>query len=116
MEGDNITPMNTPLEAAALERMKPLCGPLHAALQRGVEHADQMMREARLTGPENSWHMHNHARLLARSRLAESEELGDWKLLPHRKTGSLQLVNGLMTVRVAPARRQGASARVEQAP
>ena len=92
--------MNTRLEAAAVEQMKPLCGPLHAALQYGVEHADQMMRDAGATGPEHSWHLHNHARVLAGIRLAQSDELGQWKPLPRQKTGSLQLVNGFMTVRV----------------
>ena len=92
--------MNTPLEVAAVEQMKPLCGPLHAALQYGVEHADQMLRDAGLTGHEHNWHRHNHARVLAAAQLAQSDELGPWKVLPRGKTGSLQLVNGFMTVRV----------------
>jgi hypothetical protein len=38
--------------------------------------------------------------VLAGVRLAQSDELGRWKPLPRQKTGSLQLVNGFMTVRV----------------
>jgi hypothetical protein len=92
--------VNTSLEVAAVEQMKPLCGPLHSALQYGAEHADQMVRDAGLTDSEHNWHRHNHARVLAGARLAQSDELGPWKVLPRQKTGSLQLVNGFMTVRV----------------
>ena len=98
--GDNITAVNTPLEVAAVEQMKPLCGPLHAALQYGAEHADQMMRDAGLIGAELNWHRHNHARVLAGAQLQRQDEIGPWKVLPRQKTGSLQLVNGFMTVRV----------------
>lgn len=92
--------MDTPLEIAAVEHMKPLCGPLHAALQYGVEHADQMMRDAGLAAAEHNWHRHNHARVLASAQLANRAEIGPWKVRPRQKTGSLQLVNGLMTIRV----------------
>lgn len=99
--GDIITVMDTPIRAAALQKMKPLCRPLHAALRYGAESAAEVMEERSLADPEHSWLRYHFARVQAGMHLRRNHaEIAPWKVLRGQKTGSLQLVSGGATLRV----------------
>ena len=93
--------MDTPVRAAALQKMKPLCRPLHDALRYGADRSAHAMNEQGLSDAEHSWLRHHLARVQAGMYLKRNQaEIAPWRVLPGQRTGSLQLVCGDATLRV----------------